>query len=698
MSRPVDSILSLVGNTPVGKHLLIGFLARTDHVDAVKINRLAPEGVHLYVKLEAQNPLASVKDRLALGVIEDAERKGLLKPGQTIVEATSGNTGIALAMVCAAKGYPFVAVMIETFSVERRKIMKFLGAKVVLTPKELKGTGMVKKAEELAKEHGWFQTKQFANPANPAYHRQTTGPEIVNDFVGKPLDYIVSGWGTGGTLTGVSSFVRATRPGVKIVAAEPAKAPLLAGGNFTGHAIQGWAPDFIPEVLDRTAYDELVSVTDEDAIATSKLLAKKEGIFVGISSGATFSAALQVAKTAPKGSHILVILPDTAERYLSTPLFADISIESDVIEPASAVSEVSAASAVQTTTTITNTSSNIADGIKKTIVKTTTTTTIAKSSNEFAQAPIHSNVLSLIGKTPIVKINRLAPEGIDLFVKIESFNPLSSVKDRLALAVIEDAERKGLLKPGQTIVEATSGNTGIALALVCAVKGYPFVATMIETFSVERRKIMKFLGAKVVLTPKELKGTGMVKKAEELALEHGWFQTKQFANPANPEFHRQTTGPEILKSFTGKNLDYIVSGWGTGGTLTGVSAAVKTARPDVKIVAAEPAKAPLLAGGNFSGHVIQGWAPDFIPEVLNREAYDSLVAVSDEDALATSKLLAKKEGIFVGISSGATFAAALEVAKTAPKGSSILVILPDTAERYLSTPLFADISIESDQI
>ncbi|KAJ3201149.1 hypothetical protein HDU82_008337 [Entophlyctis luteolus] len=234
-------------------------------------------------------------------------------------------------MVCAAKGYPFVAVMIETFSVERRKIMKFLGAKVVLTPKELKGTGMVNKAHELAVQNGWFETKQFANPANPAYHRQTTGPEILIDFAGKPLDYIVSGWGTGGTLTGVSATVKAARPEVKIVACEPAKAPLLAGGTFSGHLIQGWAPDFIPEVLDRNSYDELVQIADEDAIATSKLLAQKEGVFTGISGGATFAGALQIARNAPKGSHIVVMLPDTAERYLSTALFADISPDSDQV-------------------------------------------------------------------------------------------------------------------------------------------------------------------------------------------------------------------------------------------------------------------------------------------------------------------------------------------------------------------------------
>ncbi|KAJ3291075.1 hypothetical protein HDU79_002702 [Rhizoclosmatium sp. JEL0117] len=312
--------------------------------------------------------------------------------------------------------------------------------------------------------------------------------------------------------------------------------------------------------------------------------------------------------------------------------------------------------------------------------------------------PIHDSILSVIGRTPIVRINRLAPPGINMFVKLESQNPMASVKDRLALAVIEDAERRGVLKPGQTVVEATSGNTGIALAMVCAAKGYPFVATMVETFSIERRRLMKFLGAKVVLTPKELKGSGMVAKAEELAKKNGWFLTRQFANPANPAFHRSTTASEILQDFTGHRLDYFVAGWGTGGTLTGVSSMLRVARPECKIVACEPAKAALLSGAPWQPHMIQGWTPDFIPEVLDRNSYDELVTVTDEDAIATSKLLAKKEGIFVGISGGASFASALEVARRAPQGSNILVIVADTAERYLSTALFKDIGEESDDV
>ncbi|KAI8895974.1 cysteine synthase [Globomyces pollinis-pini] len=311
---------------------------------------------------------------------------------------------------------------------------------------------------------------------------------------------------------------------------------------------------------------------------------------------------------------------------------------------------------------------------------------------------IYKNILQTIGNTPIVKINKLAPPGINMYVKVESFNPLASVKDRLAIAIIEDAEKSGKLKPGMTVVEATSGNTGIALAMVCAAKGYPFVATMVETFSVERRKLMKFLGAKVVLTPKELKGSGMVAKAKELSEKHGWFLTSQFTNAANPAYHRQTTASEILSDFAGKDLDYFVSGWGTGGTITGVSSMLKVARPDCKIVASEPTNASLLDGKSWAPHAIQGWTPDFIPEVLDRSCYDILHTVDDAVAINTSKLLAQKEGIFVGISAGATFATALKVAGTAKPGSTILAMLPDTAERYLSTPLFADITGDSDDV
>jgi cysteine synthase A len=309
---------------------------------------------------------------------------------------------------------------------------------------------------------------------------------------------------------------------------------------------------------------------------------------------------------------------------------------------------------------------------------------------------IYNSILDTIGNTPVVRLNNIAPDHVDMFVKVESFNPMASVKDRLAFAVIDDAEKRGVLKPGQTVVEATSGNTGIALAMVCAAKGYPFVATMVETFSVERRKIMRALGAKVILTPAAEKGTGMVNKAKELADKHGWFLARQFENPANPAFHRNTTGPEILSDFAGKRLDYWVSGWGTGGTLTGAGEMIKLARPDTKIIATEPANASLLAGGDWNPHKIQGWTPDFVPDVLNRDVHDALYPVTDEEAKDWALRLASEEGIFVGLSCGGTLAAAMKVAEKAEAGSTILAMLPDTGERYLSTYLFEGMNEGSD--
>ncbi len=321
------------------------------------------------------------------------------------------------------------------------------------------------------------------------------------------------------------------------------------------------------------------------------------------------------------------------------------------------------------------------------------------------------NILGTIGNTPVVRIGKLAPQDVNLFVKIEAFNPLGSVKDRLALGVIEDAERSGALKPGQTVIEATSGNTGIGLAMVCAQKGYPLVVTMAESFSVERRKLMRFLGAKVVLTPAAAKGTGMVSKAVELAEANGWFQTRQFENEANADMHSRTTAQEILADFEGESLDYWVTGFGTGGTLKGVARVLEKEKPETKIIVCEPEDAAMITGGtkqernpdgspasshpDFKPHPMQGWSPDFIPKLMgdavDMDVIDQVLTISGAEAIQCSKDLALKEGIFVGISSGGTFAGALRVCKDAPKGSNILCMLPDTGERYLSTPLFADV-------
>lgn len=308
----------------------------------------------------------------------------------------------------------------------------------------------------------------------------------------------------------------------------------------------------------------------------------------------------------------------------------------------------------------------------------------------------YQSILETIGNTPIVRLNNMAPSGVDVHVKVESFNPMASVKDRLAYAIITDARNSGALQPGQTVVEATSGNTGIALAMVCAALGHPFVATMVETFSIERRKIMRALGAKVILTPAAEKGSGMVRRAAELAEQQGWFLARQFENPANPDYHRNTTAPEILRDFAGERLDYFVTGWGTGGTLTGTGEVLKAARPDIKVIGVEPEEAALLAGNDWSPHKIQGWTPDFVPAVLNPKVVDELVTVSGDESIACAQAIAQQEGIFVGISAGATLAAGLRLASQAEQGSVVLVMLPDTGERYLSTPLFADLEEGSD--
>lgn len=309
---------------------------------------------------------------------------------------------------------------------------------------------------------------------------------------------------------------------------------------------------------------------------------------------------------------------------------------------------------------------------------------------------IHEDILGTVGDTPVVRIQRLAPEGVHMYAKLEFFNPMSSVKDRLAKAIILDAEASGALKPGQMVVEATSGNTGVALAMVCAARGYPFVAFMSETFSVERRKLMRALGAKVILTPAAERGSGMVKRAKAFAEKHGAFLARQFENPANPAWHASTTGPEILQDFAGRRLDWYVTGYGTGGTLSGAGKVLKAARPALKVAVTEPAGAALLSGKEWQPHKIQGWTPDFIPEVLDRGIYDLIVPVDDVVARDTARDLAVREGIFCGISGGGTFAAALEVARTLDPGSVVLAMIPDTGERYLSTFLFEGINEGSD--
>jgi cysteine synthase len=351
------------------------------------------------------------------------------------------------------------------------------------------------------------------------------------------------------------------------------------------------------------------------------------------------------------------------------------------------------------------------------VVPVSNSANLATKTLEDCMGRKYQSIVETIGNTPVVRINRLAPQGVNLFVKVEAFNPLGSVKDRLALGVIEAAEKSGELKPGQTVIEATSGNTGIGLAMVCAAKGYPLVITMAEPFSVERRKLMRFLGAKVIVTPAAERAVGMINKTIELAKAHGWFMTRQFENEANPDVHTRTTAREILDDFAGERLDYWVTGYGTGGTLKGVGRVLAKERPETKIIVCEPQDAQLLASGisqsrnpdgtpsaphpTFKPHPMQGWTPDFIPKLTDdavaMKFIDRILPIPGPDAIRYSKELATKEGIFVGITSGATFAGALKIAAEAEKGANILCMLPDTGERYLSTPLFGDVSADMNE-
>ena len=344
-------------------------------------------------------------------------------------------------------------------------------------------------------------------------------------------------------------------------------------------------------------------------------------------------------------------------------------------------------------------------------------TTNSRVRSTSGRGRLFDSVLDTVGDTPCIRVNNLGPDHVRIYVKAEAFNPASSVKDRLALNIIEAAERNGTLKPGQTVVEATSGNTGIGLAMVCAQKGYPLVVTMADSFSIERRKLMRMFGAKVVLTPRAQKGLGMYRKAVELAQANGWFLARQFETDANAEIHEATTAREILGDFKGERLDYFVSGYGTGGTVTGVGRVLRRERPETKIILSEPVNAALLGSGRaqeravdgspavthpaFEPHPIQGWTPDFIPLVLqesvDKKYYDQVVPVSGADGVKWARALARKEGIFTGISGGATFAVSLQIAETAPQGSVILCMLPDTGERYLTTPLFEGIVEDMDE-
>ncbi|MQL79413.1 hypothetical protein Taro_011857, partial [Colocasia esculenta] len=619
-----SNITQLIGWTPLVE---LKRVAEKDEVD-----------VRLVAKLEYYQPLSSIKDRSALRMIEDAEEKGLITPGiTTLVEATSGNLGIALAYIAAQKGYKFMAVVPDKASLERLIVLKCLGADIRLTDSKLGMQGAIDKMDWLkANIPNVHVLNQLSNPANPEAHFVSTGPEIWYDTAGK-VDIFVCASGSGGTLSGTGRYLKSKNPCVKIICVEPAESPVISGGTQGPHGIQGTAPGIIPDNLDTSLIDEVVTVSTEEAMAHARRLAAEEGVLAGISSGANLAASLKVARRAEnRGKMIVTIFPSGGERYLSTQLFSQQELQHHRPREAREMERRGIPAFVS-----------------------------FPPEEDGGRENIASDITQLIGWTPLVELKRVVEkEGVDvrLVAKLETYQPLSSVKDRTALRMIEDAEEKGLIMPGiTTLVEPTSGNLGIALAYIAARKGYKFIAVMPDHYSLERRIILKCLGADIELTDTKLGIQGLIEKRD-------WLKENipnvhvldQFSNPANPEAHFMGTGPEIWNDTAGK-IDIFICASGSGGTLSGAGRYFRSKKTSLKVICVEPAESPIISVGTSGPHDIQGTGPGFIPDNLDTSLIDEVVTVSTEEAMTHARRLAVEEGLLVGISSGANLAACLKI-------------------------------------
>uniref|UniRef100_A0AC35U2H4 Cystathionine beta-synthase n=1 Tax=Rhabditophanes sp. KR3021 TaxID=114890 RepID=A0AC35U2H4_9BILA len=678
-------------NTVTQPKILNNVLEAVGRTPLVKLNKIPKQfGIEcdMYVKPEYLNAGGSIKDRIGLRMIELAEKEGILKPGMTVIEPTSGNTGIGLALACAVKGYKCLIVMPEKMSKEKEVVIKALGAQLVRTPTEAawdspdSHIGVAAKLEKTIV--GGIILDQYKNAGNPMAHYEGTGAEIL-ESLSNQIDMMVVAAGTGGSISGISRKLKEVCPDVEVVGVDPVGSILADPLNSTvsGYLVEGIGYDFVPDVCDLRTIDTWIKSNDKDSFDIARKLIKEEGLLVGGSSGSNVWGALQAAKKLKAGQKCVVILPDGIRNYMTKFVDDDWMADNKFMEP------------VEHKAIVPNAEHPFKNGLGY---------DPSANGKESWKIPgecvafnptkkmLLENILGAIGSTPMVRLNKI-PQAMgieaEVLVKCEYLNAGGSIKDRIALRMVEAAEEAGVLKPGMTIIEPTSGNTGIGLALVSAVKGYRCIIVMPKKMSKEKEIALRSLGAEIVRTPTEADSDSpdshigvALRLNNEIA---NSIILDQYTNMANPQAHYAYTAEEILFA-TDSNIDMVVVGAGTGGTVSGIAKKLKEKIPSIKVVGTDP-EGSLLADPSkkeIHGYEVEGVGYDFVPAVLDRSLVDIWVKTNDKNAFETAYKLVRHEGILCGGSSGANLWAALEQAKTMKKGQRVVVVLPDGVRNYLT--------------